>query len=60
MGTFHTKDQNFYPYGMVLTKVFKRFKILVSLEKQVTLVDPTTWINDNMLHQMKLRLVDDA
>ena len=45
---------------MILTKVFKKFRIAISLEKQVTPVDPFTWINENILHQMKLRLVDGA
>ena len=60
MGSFKTKDQPFYPYGMILTAVFKKFRIEISPEKQITPVDPSTWINENTLHQMRLKLVDGA
>ena len=60
MGIFFKQDLSFYPYGMPLTKVFKRFKVPCSLEKEIAPNDPTTLISEGTLHLMKLRLVEGA
>ena len=43
---------------MPLTKVFKKFKVSYSLEKEIAQNDLTTFINENTLYLMRLRLAD--
>ena len=45
---------------MQLTEVFRKFKVLCTLKKEISCSNPTIWINENNLHQMKLRLVEGA
>ena len=45
---------------MILVEEFRKFRVSITFKKQITLVDPSTWINENTLHQMKLRLTDGA
>ena len=35
MGTFYTTPQSFFPYGMILTKVFSKYRVNFSLEKEI-------------------------
>ena len=58
MGSFVNSTQSFFPYGMHLTAVFRKNRVILSLEKQISHVDQSIWITDITLHQMKLRLVN--
>ena len=58
MGTFYTKPQSFFPFGMILTKVFSKYRVSLSLEKDILQNDSSTWINESTLHFMRMRLVD--
>ena len=60
MGHLFTQVLSCYHHEMPFTKVFKRFRVPCSLEKEITQNDPTTFINENTLHLMRLRLVEGA
>ena len=45
---------------MPLTKIFKKFRVPYSLEKEIAQNNPITFINERTLHLMKLMLVQGA